>query len=122
MLAHEKLDTDVPKIVPGLLALYKKHSDPFVVSQALSLSINAIISATPAVASMDTVFDPLAKELFAQIVACLEQQSAKNITPIALVSAGKNQNELLRCFAELGNIPTHFLNHLTMFKKTTTTK
>lgn len=103
LIAHEKLDTEVPKIVPGLLNLYKKHSDPFIVSQSLSLSINAIITSTPVVASMDVVFDPLVKELFAQVVACLEQQSAKNMSPAALVATGKNQNELLRCFAELGN-------------------
>lgn len=108
LLTHEKLDTDVPKIVPGLLSLYKKHSDPFIVSQSLSLTISAIISASPAVASMDTAFDPLVKELFAQVVSCLDQQSAKNLTPTALIATGKNQNELLRCYAELGKIVKNF--------------
>ena len=103
LIAHEKLDSDTIKLIPGLLALYKKHSDPFVVSQSLSLSINAIITATPPIATMDTAFEPLVKELFAQIINCLEQQAAKSIQPATLVSLGKNQNELLRCFAELGN-------------------
>ena len=106
LITHDKLDTDVPKIIPGILALYKKHAEPFVVSQSLYLTINAVITATPIVASMDTVFELLIKELFAQVVACLDQLTAKGLTPTAAVSLGKNQNELLRCFAELGILTT----------------
>lgn len=103
LIAHEKLDSDTTKIIPGLLALYKKHSDHYVVSQSLYLSINAIIVAEPLILVMDTVFEPLIKELFVQILACLDLlQSPKGLTSTVFVGAGKNQNELLRCFAELG--------------------
>lgn len=33
LMAQEKLETDIIKVIPGLLALYKKHPDSFVVSQ-----------------------------------------------------------------------------------------
>lgn len=78
LLSHEKLDSDINKIMLGLLSLYKKHPDPFVVSQSLYLSINAVITAIPPVMAMDTVFDQVVKELFAQVVTSLEQQSAKS--------------------------------------------
>lgn len=103
LLAHDKLESDVGKIIPGLLSLYKKHADPFVVSQSLSVSISAIIAAQPPILGMDAVFDVLVKELFAQFITCLEQQaSGKNLSSTTLILLGKNQNELLRCFAELG--------------------
>lgn len=33
LIAHEKLETDIIKIIPCLLSLYRKHPDHFVVSQ-----------------------------------------------------------------------------------------
>jgi hypothetical protein len=52
--------------------------------------------------SIDLLFDILMKELFAQILTGIELQSAKNTPANVIASIGKNQNELLRCFAELG--------------------
>lgn len=33
LISRDKLETDISKIIPGLLNLYKKHSDHFIVSQ-----------------------------------------------------------------------------------------
>lgn len=33
LIATEKLESDINKIVPGLLNLYKRHADHFVISQ-----------------------------------------------------------------------------------------
>lgn len=33
LIATEKLESDINKIVPGLLNLYKRHTDHFVISQ-----------------------------------------------------------------------------------------
>jgi len=50
---------------------------------------------------MDTVFEPLFKEMFAQILNGLDQQWTKNVSPTTLSAVNKTQNELLRCFAAL---------------------
>ncbi len=60
------------------------------------------VSAQPQLIILDTILDNLNKELFAQLVYSLEQQTNKNTNPSALLSIHKNQNEILRCFAELG--------------------
>ena len=56
----------------------------------------------------------LLKEMFAQILNGIEQQiNNKNLTPTVLSTLNKNQNELLRCFAELGK---YFNNSEFIFK------
>lgn len=50
---------------------------------------------------MDNIFDSLVKELFMQILANNDHQTAKNVTSANLANLNKNQNEILRCFAEL---------------------
>ena len=42
LITHEKLEADIAKIIPGLLSLYKKHSDQFVVSQVLEFFVNLL--------------------------------------------------------------------------------
>ncbi|CAF0812872.1 unnamed protein product [Brachionus calyciflorus] len=101
LISHDKLEADVVKIIPGLLGLYKKHPDHLVVSQSLYLTISAVISAHPIIMNMDNIFEPLVKELFVQVLGTIEQQLAKNPNQVSLASVNKNQNEILRCFAEL---------------------
>ena len=51
----------------------------------------------------ENMLELLLKEMFAQILNGIEQQiNNKNLTPTVLSTLNKNQNELLRCFAELG--------------------
>lgn len=51
----------------------------------------------------ENMLELLLKEMFAQILNGIEQQiNNKNLTPVVLSTLNKNQNELLRCFAELG--------------------
>lgn len=101
LMPREKLESDLGKIFPGLLGLYKRHPDHFVVSQSLYLTISTVVTTDPPIVGLDNLFDTLIKEMFAQVIANVEQQFSKNITPATLSSNTKNQNELLRCFAEL---------------------
>ena len=74
------------------------------------MTITAVISASPQILAIDAIFDLLVKDMFAQVINSLEQQSAKNVSPTALVALGKNQNELLRCFAALSKyLPLMFV-------------
>ena len=51
----------------------------------------------------ENMLELLLKEMFSQVLNAIEQQiTNKNLTPAALTALNKNQNELLRCFAELG--------------------
>jgi hypothetical protein len=69
--------------------------------KSLYFTISAAISATPVILSLDIIFEPLVKELFAQLLNCIELQSNKNTNSTTLSLTNKNQNELLRCFTEL---------------------
>lgn len=104
LMSHDKLEADIAKIMPGLLGLYKKHSDHFIVSQSIYLTVSAVVAAQPTILNMDNIFEPTVKELFAQIVYLIELQFSKNA---AQSNVGKSQNEVLRIFAELGNRISH---------------
>jgi hypothetical protein len=47
--------------------------------------------------------------MFAQVLASVEQQFSKNVSAVNLSGNIKNQNELLRCFAELSKKLVQFL-------------
>ena len=66
-------------------------------------TISAAISATPTILSFDLIFEPLVKELFAQLLSCIELQANKATSSTAMSLINKNQNEILRCFTELSN-------------------
>ena len=44
LIANEKLESDLPKIVNGVLGLYKKHSDQHIISQVILSSYISILS------------------------------------------------------------------------------
>ena len=69
--------------------------------KSLYFTISAAISATPTILSLDIIFEQLVKELFAQVLNCIEMQSNKSTTSAMLSTLSKNQNEILRCFTEL---------------------
>jgi ABC-type molybdenum transport system ATPase subunit/photorepair protein PhrA len=68
------------------------------------LIIKTGVSAQPQLVILDTILDNLNKELFTQLINGLEHQANRNINSSSLLSIHKNQNEILRCFAELGKI------------------
>jgi hypothetical protein len=84
------LENDLGKILPGILNLYKKHPDGYIVSQAICMIISAINENK--IHSVEALLDVLLKELFSQVLTTVDS---------GISSLIKNQNELLRCFAEL---------------------
>lgn len=117
IITTEKLEADLTKIVPGFLALYKKHPDHFYVSQvifnkilqkgkdiiysflniiikkAICMLISAINEAK--LTGIELLLENIMKELFAQLLSSIDGVNSGNANII------KNHNELLRCFAEL---------------------
>ena len=71
--------------------------------KTLYLVIKAVITASPQITALEgLLLDALLKETFQQVLNCVDQQlSSKNVSPVTLLAINKNQNELLRCYAEL---------------------
>ena len=91
IIESEKLENDLAKILPGILNLYKKHPETYVVSQALCMIISAINESK--IHSIEALLENVLKELFIQVLATCDNNANTNQV--------KNQNELLRCFTEL---------------------
>ncbi|XP_016072097.1 PREDICTED: maestro heat-like repeat-containing protein family member 1 isoform X3 [Miniopterus natalensis] len=91
LLPSEKLEEQLPKLLPGVLALYKKHAETSHVSKQ---SLGQILEAAVSVGSrtLEVQLDSLLAALHAQICVPVESSSP-------LVTS--NQKEVLRCFTVL---------------------
>uniref|UniRef100_G1NTU1 Maestro heat like repeat family member 1 n=1 Tax=Myotis lucifugus TaxID=59463 RepID=G1NTU1_MYOLU len=91
LLPSEKLEEQLPKLLPGVLALYKKHAETSHVSKQ---SLGQILEAAVSVGSrtLEVQLDSLLAALHAQICVPVETSSP-------LVTS--NQKEVLRCFTVL---------------------
>lgn len=90
LLPSEKLEEQLPKLLPGILALYKKHAETCHVSKSLGQILQAAVSVGSR--TLEVQLDSLMAALHAQI--CVPVESA---SPLVL----NNQKEVLRCFTEL---------------------
>ncbi|XP_078209021.1 maestro heat-like repeat-containing protein family member 1 isoform X12 [Callithrix jacchus] len=102
LLPSERLEEQLPKLLPGILALYKKHSETFYVSKSLGQILEAAVSVGSR--TLDTQLDALLAALHSQICVPVESSS-----PLAM----SNQKEALRCFTVLAcNSPDRLLAFL----------
>ncbi|XP_032111925.1 maestro heat-like repeat-containing protein family member 1 isoform X2 [Sapajus apella] len=90
LLPSERLEEQLPKLLPGILALYKKHSETFYVSKSLGQILEAAVSVGSR--TLDTQLDALLAALHSQICVPVESSS-----PLVM----SNQKEVLRCFTVL---------------------
>ena len=97
LIPQDKLESEIVKIIQGLLALFKKHSDHFAISQSIYLTLNASISVPDVTKYYETLIDLLMKELFAQAIFCNEQM-CKGKGEANFI---KSHNEILRCFNKI---------------------
>ncbi|XP_023364135.1 maestro heat-like repeat-containing protein family member 1 isoform X1 [Otolemur garnettii] len=91
LLPSERLEEQLPKLLPGVLALYKKHAETFYVSKQ---SLGQILEAAVSVSSrtLEGQLDALLTALHAQICVPVE-----SLSPLVM----SNQKEVLRCFTVL---------------------
>ncbi|XP_043365795.1 maestro heat-like repeat-containing protein family member 1 isoform X5 [Dermochelys coriacea] len=102
LLPSEKLEEQLPKLVPGILALYKKHAEAFYVTKSLCQILEASVNVGSR--TLDTQLDALLSNLHPQICAPVESSF-----PLSL----KNHNEVLRCFTVLAcTFPDRLLGFL----------
>ncbi|XP_068839367.1 maestro heat-like repeat-containing protein family member 1 isoform X2 [Capricornis sumatraensis] len=90
LLPSEKLEEQLPKLLPGVLALYKKHAETVHVSKSLGQILEAAVSVGSR--TLDVQLDSLLAALHAQICVPVESSS-----PLVM----SNQKEVLRCFTVL---------------------
>lgn len=90
LLPSEKLEEQLPKLLPGVLALYKKHAEAFHVSKSLGQILEVAVSVGSR--TLEVQLDSLLAALHAQ--NCVPVES-----PSPLVKS--NQKEVLRCLTVL---------------------
>ncbi|XP_034524674.1 maestro heat-like repeat-containing protein family member 1 isoform X9 [Ailuropoda melanoleuca] len=90
LLPSEKLEEQLPKLLPGVLALFKKHAETFHVSKSLGQILEAAVSVGSR--TLEPQLDSLLAALHAQICVPVESSS-----PLVV----SNQKEVLRCFTVL---------------------
>ncbi|XP_036904684.1 maestro heat-like repeat-containing protein family member 1 isoform X3 [Sturnira hondurensis] len=90
LLPGEKLEEQLPKLLPGVLALYKKHAETSLVSKSLGQILEAAVGVGSR--TLEVQLDALLATLHAQICVPVESSS-----PIVT----SNRKEVLRCFTVL---------------------
>ncbi|EHH64490.1 HEAT repeat-containing protein 7A [Macaca fascicularis] len=102
LLPSERLEEQLPKLLPGILALYKKHSETFYLSKSLGQILEAAVSVGSR--TLETQLDALLAALHSQICVPVESSS-----PLVM----SNQKEVLRCFTVLAcSLPDRLLAFL----------
>ncbi|XP_061294016.1 maestro heat-like repeat-containing protein family member 1 isoform X3 [Bos javanicus] len=90
LLPSEKLEEQLPKLLPRVLAFYKKHTETVHVSKSLGQILEAAVSVGSR--TLDIHLNSLLAALHAQICVPVESSS-----PLVM----SNQKEVLRCFTVL---------------------
>ncbi|XP_054446562.1 maestro heat-like repeat-containing protein family member 1 isoform X2 [Pteronotus mesoamericanus] len=90
LMPSEKLEEQLPKLLPGVLALYRKHAEAARVSKSLGQILEAAVSVGSR--TLEVQLDALLATLHAQICVPVESSS-----PVVT----SNRKEVLRCFTVL---------------------
>ncbi|XP_053100905.1 maestro heat-like repeat-containing protein family member 1 isoform X2 [Hemicordylus capensis] len=102
LMPSEKLEEQLPRLLPGLLALYRRPSEAYYVSKSLCQILEASVDVGSR--SLDTQLDALLSALQLQICTPLDSSMSVQL---------KNHNEVLRCFTVLASsFPDRLLGFL----------
>uniref|UniRef100_A0A803XNT1 Maestro heat like repeat family member 1 n=1 Tax=Meleagris gallopavo TaxID=9103 RepID=A0A803XNT1_MELGA len=102
LMPGEKLEDQLPKLIPAVLSLYKKHTESFYISKSLCQILEASVDIGSR--SLDVQLDALLGTLHPQI--CTPADPAVPLTV-------KNHTEVLRCFTVLAcSFPDRVLTFL----------
>ncbi|KAI4810740.1 hypothetical protein KUCAC02_013672, partial [Chaenocephalus aceratus] len=101
LMASDKLEEQIPKLIPAILSLYKKNNEHYIISKSLCQVLDASVSMSSRV--LETQLDSLLFALHQQVSAPIDYSNPPTV---------KNHNEVLRCFSLLAN---SFPDRLVMF-------
>ncbi|XP_010628834.1 maestro heat-like repeat-containing protein family member 1 isoform X2 [Fukomys damarensis] len=90
LLPSEKLEEQLPRLLPGVFGLYKKHAETFQISKSLGQILEAAVSLGSRM--LEVQLDTLLAVLHSQVCVPVESSS-----PLVMGS----RNEVLRCFTVL---------------------
>ncbi|XP_076448959.1 maestro heat-like repeat-containing protein family member 1 isoform X1 [Babylonia areolata] len=88
IMEKEKLAEQFPKILQGILGLYKRHPEPYHITQGLCMVLDAVCEEGNT--TLEPYLDNLLNILFAQAFQPIDYNNPNSI---------KNHNEILRSFA-----------------------
>ncbi|TMS10960.1 Maestro heat-like repeat-containing protein family member 1 [Larimichthys crocea] len=92
LMASDKLEEQIPKLIPAILSLYKKNNEHYVISKSLCQVLDASVNMGSRV--LETQLDSLLFALHHQVSVPVDYSNPPTI---------KNHNEVLRCFSLLAN-------------------
>ncbi|KAL0985276.1 hypothetical protein UPYG_G00154880 [Umbra pygmaea] len=90
LMAHDKLEEQLPKLIPTIMSLYKKNTEHYVISKSLCQVLEASVNMGSRV--LETQLDSLLTTLHQQVCAPVDYNNQPTV---------KNHNEVLRCFSVL---------------------
>lgn len=90
LLPSERLEEQLPKLLPAVLGLYKKHAETFQISKSLGQILEAAVNVSSR--TLEVQLEALLAALHSQICVPVESSS-----PVVMNS----QKEVLRCFTVL---------------------
>ncbi|XP_036439698.1 maestro heat-like repeat-containing protein family member 1 isoform X1 [Colossoma macropomum] len=92
LMAHDKLEEQLPKLIPTILSLYKKNPEHYIISKSLCQVLDASVNMGSRV--LETQMDSLLSALHQQVCSPVDFNNPPTV---------KNHNEVLRCFTILAN-------------------
>ncbi|KAJ3597626.1 hypothetical protein NHX12_001144, partial [Muraenolepis orangiensis] len=92
LMASDKLEEQIPKLLPAMLSLYKKNNEHFVISKSVCQVLDASVNMGSRV--LETQLDSLLSALHQQVCSPIDYNNPPTV---------KNHNEVLRCFSLLAN-------------------
>ncbi|XP_066539071.1 maestro heat-like repeat-containing protein family member 1 isoform X3 [Hoplias malabaricus] len=92
LMAHDKLEEQLPKLIPAILGLYKKNPEHYIISKSLCQVLDASVNMGSRV--LETQMDNLLSVLHQQVCSPVDFNNLPTV---------KNHNEVLRCFTILAN-------------------
>lgn len=93
LMASDKLEDQITKLIPAILSLYKKHNtDHYIISKSLCQVLDASVNMGSRV--LETQLESLLFALHHQVSAPVDFSNPPTV---------KNHNEVLRCFSLLAN-------------------
>ncbi|XP_058035029.1 maestro heat-like repeat-containing protein family member 1 isoform X2 [Ahaetulla prasina] len=102
LMPSEKLEEQLPRLIPGILALYRKPAEAYYISKSLCQILEALVNIGSR--TLDTQLDVLLGTLHLQLCAPLDSSQPTSL---------KNHNEVLRCFTVLAtSFPDRLLGFL----------
>ncbi|XP_035284058.1 maestro heat-like repeat-containing protein family member 1 [Anguilla anguilla] len=92
LLAQDKLEELLPKLIPAVLSLYKKNSEHYIISKSLCQILEASMRTDSRF--LETQIDGIMFTLYHQVCMSVDCRNPSTL---------KNHNEVLRCFTFLAN-------------------